>query len=61
MRDPSVEESPLGRPCDWSYCDWQPIRPHPTAPCKGGCGTQVDAEDGFCNLCRPKAATGPGT
>lgn len=35
-----------------AFCDWAPIRPHPTQPCKGGCGTYVDAADGLCIRCR---------
>ncbi len=35
-----------------AYCDWQPIRPHPTTACKGGCGIEVDSSDGFCRRCK---------
>jgi hypothetical protein len=34
-----------------AYCDWAPIRPHPTRPCLGGCGTQIDGIDDFCLRC----------
>lgn len=36
----------------YNYCDWMPINPHPTHPCKGGCGIEVDASDGLCRKCR---------
>lgn len=39
-----------------AFCDWQPIEPHPTQPCKGGCRTEVDAPDGLCRACRNAGA-----
>jgi hypothetical protein len=35
-----------------AYCDWAPIRPHPTRPCLGGCGTHIDGIGDFCLRCK---------